>query len=411
MMKDMAKWEKIGSQPRKAPRVGRGLWLLKSDPAPGLGRLFHRHAIRPIKATFRNLCGSEAEFARTAMKHFALLALLAAALLVTGRPAVSQDLNPGIIGEDDRVRLDLQGPPWDAIGQVNISTYRMAGQCTGTLVAPNVVITAAHCIMDPFRKAPFPLHDIHFLAAVRGSDNKGHETADCLHFPKDYVYVGPEKSRPRCRHGGCRRSSSNRRSGDRPERCAHGRSGAFGQVGMPKPGLRLVHVAYPADHRFLPWAHFDCHLLRSDLQKPLWFNDCDTHVGSSGGPVFVEQDGTYKLAAIMLGGVERMYTLRCPFPNGWIWRATPRAPSVTSFALRDGWGLNRPGARPYARRDHSSMRLSRRSSASRCRARRTPLQPRVASPRLRGHRPCESGVSRRHRPLEFPRSGRPAGAR
>ncbi len=247
------------------------------------------------------------------MKHSALLALLAAAVLVTCRPAVSQDLSPGIIGEDDRVRLDQQGPPWDAIGQVNISTYRMAGQCTGTLVAPNVVITAAHCIMDPFKKTPFPLHAIHFLAGVRGSDNMGHETADCLHFPKDYVYIGPEKILPATP---ARRVPPEFFQTDAVAIVLKGAltvdPAPLAESVVPQPGLRLVHVAYPADHRFLPWAHFNCHLLRSDLQKPLWFNDCDTHVGSSGGPLFVEQDGAYKLAAIMLGGVERMYNIAMP---------------------------------------------------------------------------------------------------
>ena len=39
---------------------------------------------------------------------------------------------------------------------------------------PEIVLTAAHCVMDPWHKTPFPLHDIHFLAGVRGAGNKGH---------------------------------------------------------------------------------------------------------------------------------------------------------------------------------------------------------------------------------------------
>ncbi len=246
-------------------------------------------------------------------QHFALLALLAAAVLVPSRPAVSQGLSPGIIGDDDRVRLDQQGPPWDAVGQVNVSTYRMAGQCTGTLVAPNVVITAAHCIIDPFKKKPFPLHDIHFLAGVRGSDNLGHETAECLHFPEDYSYIGPDKILPTMP---ARPVPAQAFQTDAVAIVLKGAltvdPAPLAESISPEPGLRLVHVAYPADHRFLPWADFNCHLLRSDPKEPLWLNDCDTHVGSSGGPLFVEEDGNYKLAAIMLGSAKRMFNIAMP---------------------------------------------------------------------------------------------------
>jgi V8-like Glu-specific endopeptidase len=44
--------------------------------------------------------------------------------------------------------------------------------------------------------------------------------------------------------------------------------------------------------------HNGCRLLEAD--PPFWFNDCDTHPGSSGGPVFVKDAGTYELAAIQV---------------------------------------------------------------------------------------------------------------
>jgi hypothetical protein len=67
------------------------------------------------------------------------------------------------------------------------------------------------------------------------------------------------------------------------------------------PGLALVHGAYPADRRFVLTAHLNCHLVRSDPESPLRFNDCDAHPASSGGPLFTRMDGLFKLAAIMVG--------------------------------------------------------------------------------------------------------------
>jgi protease YdgD len=79
----------------------------------------------------------------------AVLQLLAGiAIICAIRSASAQDLHPGIIGKDDRVRLDERGPPWDAGGQVNVAGYRTRIQCTGTLVAPKIVVTAAHCVIN-----------------------------------------------------------------------------------------------------------------------------------------------------------------------------------------------------------------------------------------------------------------------
>ena len=38
--------------------------------------------------------------------------------------------------------------PWSAIGRVNVASARVSS-CTGTLVAPRTVVTAAHCLWDP----------------------------------------------------------------------------------------------------------------------------------------------------------------------------------------------------------------------------------------------------------------------
>ena len=129
-----------------------------------------------------------------ALLRTALLGLLAVVVAVVGARAENHALRPGIIGDDDRVRVEQRGAPWDAIGQVNVGGYRRVGQCTGTLIAPDVVLTAAHCVVDPWRGKPFPLHDIHFLAGVRGGENKGHATAKCLRFPAAYRFqeTGPD---------------------------------------------------------------------------------------------------------------------------------------------------------------------------------------------------------------------------
>jgi protease YdgD len=225
------------------------------------------------------------------------LLLCAAALL--GAAAAANELYPGIIGEDDRVRVEQRGAPWEAIGQVNIGGYRTVGQCTGTLVAPDIVLTAAHCVVDPWKATPLPLHDIHFLAGLRGGSYLGHATAKCLHFFPGYQ--PPEKALSAT----AAKTASFRQLGTdvvaiilkdklNVDPVPIAKPGAVG------PGLSLIHAAYPADRRYVLSAHFGCRLLGVERDPQLWLNDCDTHPASSGGPVLTEVDGKLQLAAVMV---------------------------------------------------------------------------------------------------------------
>lgn len=52
-------------------------------------------------------------------------------------------INDHFFGNDDRVMMDTSQFPWSVVGTIQADR---GGTCTATLVAPNVIATAAHCI-------------------------------------------------------------------------------------------------------------------------------------------------------------------------------------------------------------------------------------------------------------------------
>lgn len=109
-----------------------------------------------------------------------LVRIWLAALLLCGGAAQSQGqsaLNP-ICGAGqtqgtgcDAIRardiVDATAPPWQGIGRVNFASIQVRSHCTGTLVAEDIVLTAAHCVFNRARQSWIPAQSLQFIAGYQ----------------------------------------------------------------------------------------------------------------------------------------------------------------------------------------------------------------------------------------------------
>jgi V8-like Glu-specific endopeptidase len=90
----------------------------------------------------------------------------------SGRPT-------GILGVlDHRVQIAPDKWPWSSIGRINIVGISSRGWCTGTLIAPRRVLTAAHCLFSTRTNDWVKPGSLHFVVGQARDKFLGHSPVE-----------------------------------------------------------------------------------------------------------------------------------------------------------------------------------------------------------------------------------------
>ncbi|WP_435256420.1 trypsin-like serine peptidase [Thioclava sp. FR2] len=179
---------------------------------------------------------------------------------------------------------------WEAVGRLNLGDR---GFCTGSLIADDLVLTAAHCLFDKETGASIDPTTIEFLAGWRNGRAAAYRSVTKAVAHPEYVYGGHENiDRVPYDIAVLRLDQPIRLPSILP----------FETNDQPKQGDQVEVVSYAQDRSEVPSLQQLCHVLEN--RNGIVIFSCDVDFGSSGAPVFSMRDGRLQIVSVVSAKAE-----------------------------------------------------------------------------------------------------------
>lgn len=208
---------------------------------------------------------------------------------------------------DHRARVDINAYPWSSVGKIYNSA---GGSCTGSLVGPNKVLTAAHCIFNARTRHFIRPELIHFLLGYVG----GRYRANFImrHYEIGPGYDPAAAAKTPASDWAVLTISTSLGEEVRPLDLTRG------------PIMKNAPVMLPGfaqDHAFVVTADTDCHIVGTYEAGSLIVSDCFALHGDSGAPIIAaDADGKFHVVGVQtavaqIGGVPRSIAVAATSPG------------------------------------------------------------------------------------------------
>lgn len=179
---------------------------------------------------------------------------------------------------------------WEAVGRIDIGDK---GFCTGALIAPDLVLTAAHCLFDQKTREAIAPSEFKFLAGWRNGRAAAYRGVKRAMAHPDYVYEGRDRI-DRVPYDIAFLEL------DQPIRLPSIRPFNIGVD--PVAGDAVGIVSYALDRSEAPSIQDLCHVLGNEPGMTIL--SCDVDFGSSGAPIFEMIDGEPKIVSVVSAKAE-----------------------------------------------------------------------------------------------------------